>query len=752
MALVGKPITRVEDQRFLTGAGTYLPNHSFSGSLHVVYVRSTMAHARILGVDVEAARTAPGVTTVVTAADLGLEPIMPDQAGLGVNPMMLRPWLAEEVVRYVGEPVAAVVADSQARAVDAAELVEVDYEALPVVTGVRQARTDEVLLFPDAGTNIAYELGDELTPDLFDGCEVVVSAEIRNQRVAPCPLEVRTTVVEWDGDRVTYWGSSQTPHAVRDQISFLFGIDEQAIRVVTPDVGGGFGAKIGAAADELLLVHLARTAGAPLAFTETRSESMLAMGHGRSQWQHVAIGGTRDGRMEAYQLEVLGDSGAYPRLGAILPTLTGLMAQGPYDIPKVEVIPISVVTNTTPISAYRGAGRPEATAALERAVDLFADEIGMDRLKVRRLNLIDADAFPYTTKTDATYDCGDYRGALDALAAAIGYEDVLARQESMRLGDGSVQLGIGISVYVEVTAPLMDAEAASVDIGTDGRATITVGTMPHGQGHETTFATLAADRLGLAIDHVTVVAGDTDRVRSGEGTLGSRSLQTGGCAVARAADDLVELAKKLTAQQLEAAPADIVLDTSRGVFHVAGTPAIEIGWAELAVVVGDDRLGVDAAFEPSGSTFPFGAHGAVVEVDVDTGAVDLVRFVAVDDAGTIVNPLLAEGQIHGGLAQGIAQALHEEFHYDSDGNPLTGTFMSYGIPSAAELPSFETIAMETPTPLNELGAKGIGESGTIGSAPAVQSAVLDALRPYGVKHLDMPLTPERVWQAINTAP
>ena len=748
MSVVGKPMPRLEDRRFLTGRGTYLPNQSFPGALSAVFVRSTMAHARLTDLNVDTAAAGSGIVRIVTGADLDFAPVMPDQAGLGVNPMMGRPWLASDVVRYVGEPIAAVVAETLEQAIDGAELVEISYEPLPVITDVRQARRDELLLFPDAGTNVAYELGDEPTEGFFDGCDVVVSAEIRNQRVAPCPLEARSAAAVWDEGRVTFWGSSQTPHAVRDQIALLYDLDPDRVRVITPDVGGGFGAKIGVATDELLLVHLSRLTSSTVIFTETRSESMVSMGHGRAQWQTIEIGGTRDGRIEAYRLQILGDSGAYPRLGAILPTLTGLMAQGVYDIDRVEVIPVSVVTNTTPIVAYRGAGRPEATAAIERAVDLYANEIGMDRVEVRRLNLIASDAFPYDTKTDATYDSGDYPAALDKLLKELDYESLRSQQDELGGQGGPVAMGIGVSLYVEVTTPLIDAEDATIDVELDGRATITVGTMPQGQGHETVFATLASERLGIALADIDFVVGDTDRVRSGQGTMGSRSLQTGGMAVVTASDALVELARRMAADQLEASTDDIVLDTATGRFHVTGTPAVAIGWSELAQSAGDTRLGVDAVFDPVGSTFPFGAHAAVVEVDTETGNVELVRMVAVDDAGTLVNPVLAQGQIHGGLAQGIAQALFEEFTYDSDGNPLTTTFMSYAIPSAAELPSFDTLSMETPTPHNQLGAKGIGESGTIGSTPAVQSAVLDALRSLGVAHLDMPLTPERIWKAI----
>jgi carbon-monoxide dehydrogenase large subunit len=481
---------------------------------------------------------------------------------------------------------------------------------------------------------------------------------------------------------------------------------------------------------------------------------MVGLGHGRGQHQTIEIGGRRDGTVEAYRLTVLQESGAYGEVGSILPFLTRMMAQGTYAIPKVEFNSRSVATNTTPTVAYRGAGRPEATAAVERAMDLFAAEIGMDPAEVRRKNLIPRDAFPFTGVTDTTYDVGDYEGALDLALEASGYTGLREEQARRRDAGEPVQLGIGVSLYVEVTAgPFAGKEFAKVEIEDDGSATIYTGSSPHGQGHQTAFAQLASDELGIPIERIRLVWGDTDLVDRGDGTMGSRSLQLGGSAVHEASVAVVDRARQLAADALEANPDDIVLDKREGRFHVAGTPAIARTWSEVAVAARDDGnpLSVITDFQASSATFPFGAHVAVVEVDTETGRVELVRFVAVDDAGRILNPLLADGQRHGGIAQGAAQALLEEVRYDEDGNPVTSNLADYPAISATELPSFELVPMETPTDVNPLGVKGIGESGTVGSTPAVQSAVIDALGHLGVRHLDMPASPERVWQAVSRA-
>jgi aerobic carbon-monoxide dehydrogenase large subunit len=751
MSILGNRVPRREDPTFLTKGGTYVADLDLPGALHVHYVRSTMAHARITGVDVEGARKAPGVVAVFTADDVDLAPITPPIPML--NMAMVRPWLAKEKVRFVGEPIGIIVTEERNQGPDAAELVAIDYDPLPVVVDLDDAERGETLLFDDQGTNVAMDLSTMMgfapADDLFDGCDAVVRQRVVNRRVAPCPLEVRAAAARWDGDHLTYWISTQAPNSEKDGLVNLFGLEPSQVRVLAPDVGGGFGAKGNGYPEERLVPWVARRLGRPARWVETRSESMLTLGHGRGQVQQIELGGTRDGKVLAYRNVVLQDCGAYPAIGGFLAFFTRMMASGTYDIAKVEFGGKSLLTNTCPTVAYRGAGRPEATAAIERGIDLFAAEIGMDPAEVRRRNLVASDRFPFVTPTGTSYDSGDYSSALDLVLEGAGYDDLRRQQAERRAGDGSRQLGIGMSTYVEITNPLPGGEYGGVEVTPDGKAKIRVGTFSHGQGHATAFAMIVADRLGIDLDDIEFVQGDTDEIRFGQGTMGSRSLQTAGSAVADASQQVIDQARDLAANLLEASPDDIVLDTALGRFHVAGSPTSSKSWAEVATAAGGSGLRADVDFMPQGPSFPFGAHLAVVEVDTDTGRVTLDRFVAVDDSGTILNPLIAEGQRHGGIAQGVAQALLEEVVYDGDGNPLTANLADYAMISAPELPSFELLPMETPTPLNALGAKGIGESGTIGATPAVQNAVVDALAPLGVRHIDMPLTPERVWRAIQ---
>ena len=754
MSIFGNRVPRVEDPKLLSEGGTYVADlrvGELDGAAHVVYARSSWAHGTITSIDVDEARAAPGVLGVFTAADLDLGPLPPGSPML--NQAMPRPLLATGTVRFVGEPIAVVVAERADQAVDAAELIWADVEPLEAVIDPVIAASDATLVHPDAGTNTSLELAFGGDDDIFESCEVVVTGELVNQRLAAVPLEGRAGAAAWVDGRLWHWSSTQHAHGVRDTLADLYGMDKAAVRVITPDVGGGFGAKIGTTPEELLLGWLARQVGRPVRWGETRSENMMAMGHGRAQRQRIEIGGRRDGTVEAYRLTILQDSGAYPAIGSVLPYLTWMMAPGTYAIPRVSVSSRSVVTNTMSTVAYRGAGRPEATAAIERAMDLFALELGLDPTEVRRTNLIPADAFPYTTATGVLYDVGDYERALDLVLAAAGYEELRAEQARRRQAGEVVALGIGVSLYVEVTAgPTAGSEHARVVIGADGSATVYTGSSAHGQGHHTAFSTLASEELGIPSDLITVVHGDTDLVERGEGTMGSRSLQLGGSAVFQASVDVVAKPKQRAADLLEANPDDIVLDKGEGRFHVAGTPAIARTWAELAATrAADDPLGAAADFGATQPTFPFGAHVAVVDVDTETGQVWLRRHIAVDDAGRILNPLLAEGQRHGGIAQGAAQALMEQVAFDADGNPVTSNLADYAAISAAELPSFELVEMETLTSLNPLGAKGIGESGTVGSTPAVQSAVIDALAHLGVRHVDMPASNERVWRAIQAA-
>jgi carbon-monoxide dehydrogenase large subunit len=502
-----------------------------------------------------------------------------------------------------------------------------------------------------------------------------------------------------------------------------------------------------------LLGVIAKKVGRPVKWRETRSESMVALGHGRAQLQYVTIGGTKTGKVTHYQLHAIQDAGGFADMGTILaPFMTRPMSSGVYAIPNIECRTTSVITNTTPIVAYRGAGRPEATAAIERAMDLFALELGMDAAEVRRINLIPKFMEPHTTVVGQTYDVGDYETALDKALAASDYAALRAEQAKRRASGDVKQIGIGVSVYVEITGGVGNGESAKVEVTEDGRAIVYTGTSPHGQGHDTAWSMLVQEQTGIPMDRVELVWGDTDLVPIGTGTMGSRSLQQGGNAVFQVAGTLTEKAKAVAARLLEANEADVVLDKGRGVFHVAGTPAMSKSWADLAAAEkGNGGLMHDEVIGVPGATFPFGAHVAVVEVDTETGRVKHLRQVACDDAGKVLNPMLLDGQIHGGVAQGVAQALLEEVLYDADGNPTTSNLADYGFISAAELPSVEVVHMETPTPVNAIGAKGIGESGTIGSTPAIQSAVVDAVSHLGVRHIEMPCTAERVWQAINAA-
>jgi len=752
--VIGQRILRKEDPRFLTGRGRYVENLPLEGALHATFVRSPFAHARIGAIDADAARALPG-TQVFTAADVDLPAFGPPPFP-GIEQAMSRPYLAGEVVRFAGDIVAVVLTETRAAGADAAELVAVEYDPLPAVTDLRQALEGSVLLFPEVGTNVCARVAPEQRDQgLFDGCEAVVTGTVTSTRMAPSPLEPRSTAaVVGDDGRLTVWLSTQTPHQDRAGIAGILGLEAHDVRVVAPDVGGGFGAKM-LAVEDVLVAWLARAVGRPVRWTETRSENMVALSHGRGQIMEFAIGGSRDGRVHAYRLSVIQDAGAYPGIGSFLPNLTKLMASGVYAIPKVEFEAVSVVTNTTPIGAFRGAGRPEATQAIERAIDAFAREIGADPAEVRRKNFIPRDSFPHATATGATYDIGDYERALDLVLAQAGYRELRREQARRREAAETRQLGLGLSAYVEVTNGIVEEEFGAVEITPEGGAVLRTGSFSHGQGHETTFAMVVAERLGLPLESVTVVLGDTDEVARGTGTYGSKSLQIGGVAAAQAATEVVERAKRLAADELEAHVGDVVLDTEAGRFHVAGAPEPSLSWQELAArLAGDGRLGeltVEHDFKAASPTFPFGAHLAVVEVDTETGAVELARMVAVDDAGHIVNPLVAEGQVHGGIGAGVAQALYEEFVYDEEGNPLTASFLGYAFPSAAELPSFDLVDMETPTPVNELGVKGIGESGTIGATPAVQNAVVDALAPLGVRHVDMPVHGENVWRAIERA-
>jgi aerobic carbon-monoxide dehydrogenase large subunit len=748
-SILGNRVVRVEDSRMLTEGGKYVEDFEFPNAAWVTYVRSPMAHAAIESIDILDALDVPGVLRIFTSDDL---------ESIGLNPNnnpnfaaeMRRPFLAIGTVRYVGEAVVAIVAESRQAGADAADLVVVEYEPLPVVIDVEQSVKDEILLFPALGSNAVLKIGTPNAAD-FSECDVVVEERIVNQRLSGAPIEARSGAAYWTPEgRLVHYSACQGGHPTRDLLAVVYGLPQSDVRVVVPDVGGGFGVKSRSYPEEVALGFYARQLGRPVRWTETRSENFLAMPQGRGQIQYAKIGGTRDGRILAYQLDVIQDAGAYPLTGAVLHGMTMRMTTGCYEIPSVGFTGVSTVTNAASITAYRGAGRPEAAVAIERMVDRFAAEIELDPAQVRRINLVPKFMEAYTTSVGTPYDVGDYPESLERALKAAGYDELRAEQSARRAGGDHIALGIGLATYVEITSGVGGSEFGAVELLDDGRLRVRTGCTPYGQGHVTTWAMIVSDRTGVPMDQIEVVHGDTDEIRTGGLTVGSRSVQLGGSAIAAASTKLIEQARDRAADLLEAAADDVILDADAGKFHVTGTPARTVSWAELASTDGGP-LAADHDFTAPMPTFPFGTHVAVVEVDTETGHVRLRRQIAVDDAGNLINPLIAEGQIHGGIAQGVAQALMEEVIYDEDGTPKTTNFADYPVISAAELPSFELVHMATPTWVNELGAKGVGESGTVGGIPSVYNAVIDALSHLGVRHMTMPCTPEKVWAAIKSA-
>ena len=781
MSVLGNRVLRLEDERMLTEGARYVADLRFDGLAHARFVRSTVARGRLVGVDTEEARTHPGVLGVFTAADLDLPDLKPIPM---VNQSMARPILARDTIRFVGEPVAVVVAETAAAAADAAEQVVVDIEPRPVVVALPDAATGNKLVHQHAGTNIAFDMpvmvhttddgpaaepgaGTNVGSDMpakdhssaqldFSGCEVVVEASLVNQRLAAVPLEPRSAAAEWsaDGTRLTFYASTQAPHRVRDALAALYGLDETAVRVVTPDVGGGFGAKGAPSPEELVLAGLARAVGRPVVWTESRAENLTSSVHGRAQSQRLRLGGTPAGRITHYELDIVQDAGAYPMIGAFLPTYTRKVFTGCYHIAHASISGRSYVTNTAPVTAYRGAGRPEAIFAIERAVDLYAAKIGMDPAEVRRLNFVAPEHFPYTNSAGSTYDSGDFGAALERALAAAGYGELRVEQARRRADSDPALLGVGIASYVESTS-MGPSELGEIELAADGSLVVRTGATAFGQGHATCWAMIAADATGVPMDRIAVIAGDTAEIASSELTAASRSAQLAGSAVHTAAQRLVALARRRAAELLEAAEEDVVLDASSGTFGVVGSPRPRVDWVEIAADTehaGGAPLAAASDFEQEGNTYAFGCHVAAVEVDSLTGAVVLRSLAACDDAGTLINPLVAEGQVQGGIAQGAAQILLEEVVYDSNGSLLTANLVDYPAITATELPSFDLAPMETPTPLNPLGAKGIGESGTVGAGPAILNAVHDALTHLGVAHIDIPATPQRIWRALSQRP
>ena len=766
MSILGTRVIRTEDPRLLTAGGVYvddLREPELAGAARVTFVRSTVAHARITGIDTSQALAQPGVIAVLTVADMTdfpppppAQPIDPDAPPVE-GPMPLggqwsEPLLAIDEVRFVGEPIAMVLTDHQYQGEDAAELVSVDYEPLATVVGIDEALAGQATVFSALDTNVCQARDGDFDDAIFDGCDVIVEGDVVNQRVAALPMEGRATAASWRDGKLTVWVSTQNAQLSR-LILTAVGLPPEAIRVVAPDVGGGFGAKIGVDREAIAVAWAAKHTGRPVRWVESRGENLTAMTQGRAQRHHIKIGGTRDGHIKAYRLDVVQDTGAYSRMSGFLPSLTVLMAPGVYDIPAVQAGYKVVVTNATPIAAYRGAGRPEAAATIERAVDWFAAEAGLDPVEVRKLNFIKNEQFPFVTKTGAPYDTGDYAAALDKVLAAAGYGALRAEQQRRRQAGDIRQLGIGLASYVEITAGDAGAgETAKVEVHDDGTATVYTGSSAHGQGHHTAYAMLVTEELGIPMDKIEVIHGDTDLIPEGVGTYASRSLQLGGSAVHKAAIEVKDEAAQKAASLFEAAESDVVLDTQTGLWHIVGDPDKSLTWAQVAGAADGGLIVANVRFTADRPTFPFGSQLSVVEVDTETGKVTLLRHVTADDAGPVLNPVLFEGQRHGGIAQGAAQALCEEILYDADGNPLTSSLADYAAITAAELPSFELITSETPTDSNPLGVKGIGEAGTIGATPAVQNAVIDALSHLGVRHIDMPTTPERVWTAIQNAP
>jgi carbon-monoxide dehydrogenase large subunit len=774
-SVFGATVKRREDPRLITGRGRYTEDVQLPGMLYACILRSPYAHARIAHIDVSAAEQIPGVVAIFTGRDL--------QGKLGTIPTAWLPpdsniktpahhALAVDKVRYVGDGVALVVAEDRYTARDAVERIHVEYEVLPAVVEQEDAMQEGApLVHDDVPGNVAFHWqAGNATDEVFEQAEVVVRQRFRQQRLIPNPMEMRAAVANYDAStgELTVWATSQNPHIHRVLLSGILGIPEHKLRIVSIDVGGGFGAKIACYPDEALVAFAAMQLGRPVKWSEDRREHFLATTHGRDMVLDVELAGQKDGTLTAIRVKNIANMGAYlSTAGPGVPTiLFGLIVPGPYKIPYAAVDVYGVFTNTTPTDAYRGAGRPEATYLLERMVDLFAREIGMDPVDVRRKNLIPSDEFPYNTAMGLQYDSGNYHLALDKALEAVNYTEFRAEQERLRR-EGRY-IGIGCTTYVEICGlgPSQIAgavgfqgglwESATVRVHPTGKITAFTGTSPHGQGEETTFAQIIASKLGVPVEDIEIVHGDTGRIAMGWGTYGSRTTPVGGNAMAIATDRVIEKAKKIAAHMLEAAEDDI--DFSNGTFQVKGVPSRKATFQEVALqayLAWNLPAGVEPALEgsafydPVNFCYPFGTHICVVEVHPETGEIEILRYIAVDDCGRVINPMIAEGQVHGGIVQGIGQALWEGAVYDDQGQLLSGTFMDYAMPKARFFPNFETSFTETPAPHNPLGVKGIGETGTIAATPTVVNAVMDALAPFGVRDIPMPLTPERVWRAIR---
>jgi carbon-monoxide dehydrogenase large subunit len=791
---VGQRVKRTEDPRLIKGLAHYVDDIRLPDTLHVAFVRSVYAHARIEGIDISEALKAPGVVAVYIGKDVakvGPVPCASALPGLKVPDYRV---LAQDKAYFVGHPIAAVVATDAYTARDAVDLVMVDYEALPAVVDVEDAAKGGTVIHESFGDNIAYKLtaGEGDINAALASADHVIKQRIVHQRLAPIAMEGRGVLARYfPGEQeLTVWSSTQIPHLLRTQLAIMIGIPENKLRVITPEVGGGFGSKLNVYAEEALLGWISMQLGKPVKWIEGRRENIQATIHGRGQVGYVEIGCKKDGTVTGLRYNVFADLGAYHQLlTPAIPTLTGLMLSGAYKIPAIQINVTGCFTNKMATDAYRGAGRPEATYVVERAMDLVAAELRIDPAEVRRKNFPTPAEFPFHTATGLDYDSGDYETALKKAQDAIGYAKL--REEQNKAREEGRLLGIGISTYVEICAlgpsqamPAGGWESATVRIEPTGKVTVLTGASPHGQGQETSFAQIAADELGVDLNDVTVIHGDTGIVQYGIGTFGSRATAVGGTAVLIAIQKLKEKANKIAAHILKADASSMAFEGGR--YSVAAAQAAAAGHSEPVVPIGeapagalpephtegktsltiqdvalaahlarelppDTEPGLSATyfFEPKNFTFPFGTHIVAVEIERETGDIKFLRYVAVDDCGKVINPMLVDGQLQGGIVQSIGQALYEEVVYDDQGQLVTGTLMDYAVPRATQIPWLELDRTETPSPVNPLGVKGVGEAGTIGATPAIVGAIVDAMSPFGVRHLDMPVKPEAIWRIMN---
>jgi carbon-monoxide dehydrogenase large subunit len=780
---IGQDRRRKEDQRLITGRTRWTDNLTLPGMLHLAMVRSPFAHATIVSIDTSAAKEATNVVGVFTGKDVE------EDQGVLINAWAITtdqvtpthtPVAIDRVV-FAGEIVAVVVARTAAEARDAAELVDVEYDELPAALDLKEAAADKVLAHPDLGTNKSafwkFDSAEAGTGGNVDeaiekarGDGIVIEREYRQQRLIPAFMEPRSVVVDPTGEQLTVWSATQIPHILRFALAATTGISEAKIRVIAPDVGGGFGGKLQTTPEEWISVALARRVGKPVKYTETRSESLMAAHHGRDQWQKLTLSAEKDGTVTGFKVELLADLGSHVSLvGGGVPVLGAFMFNAIYKFPAYQFSVQTVLTNKTWTDAYRGAGRPEATYAVERLMDELAAEVGVDPLEIREKNWIKHEEFPFTTVAGLEYDSGNYEAATARAKEMFGYDELRAEQRKRRDEGDRVQLGIGISTFTEMCglAPSRVLgslnygaggwEHASVRMLATGKVEVVTGASAHGQGHETAFSQIVADRLGVAFEDVEILHGDTQIAHKGLDTYGSRSLVDGGEAIVKAADKVIEKARPIAAHLLEASVDDI--EFSGGRFSVKGTDqGLAIGEIALATFAAHNlpdgveaSIDSEATYDPVNFNFPHGTHLCAMEVDTETGQTTMRKYVCCDDIGTIINPLIVSGQVHGGLVQGIAQALWEEAVYDDSGTLVSGSFVDYLLPTSADTISFDIDHTTSPSTTNTLGTKGVGEAGTIASTPAVVNAIVDAVRHLGVNDITMPCTPERVWKAINTS-